>query len=372
MFDNPVMLHGNDVQIERVREIDPLGADAVLARLPEMNDAADLGALVGALRDLVPDAATTAAFDMEDCLAAVRDIGMLLGSIKRHGQEPLDHVPEATPVLLELGERTGMIPRDVVHHYCTWNPTDHRRRRYTPDEQEHQLQNSVRMVFPHLRAGLELCHLLRDVEPADPKFAVLADALNREMLPMVDSIDLVVRDVGPRFFARVLRPYFEEITVAGRVYLGPAAAQVPLWLVDEAVWASDRGDRDYLDFLHHSVPYSLPRWRGLHDDWVGSTSLVTRLLDAYGDDLEAADRAMPTLRAAASAMAGVLRTIIVFRGRHLGIARQAYQEDLRLYPLGSGGASVELLREIVDLTRQNAQMTKTLASSGAARVVAKA
>jgi hypothetical protein len=59
-------------------------------------------------------------------------------------------------------------------------------------------------------------------------------------------------------------------------------------------------------------------------------------------------------------MVAMMRAIIVFRGRHLGIARQAYEEDLRLYPVGSGGASVDLLREIIDLTRENAQLTKMM------------
>jgi monodechloroaminopyrrolnitrin synthase len=362
VFDNSFLLHGNDIQIERVREIDPLGADEKMARLPEMNAAADIAALVDTIRSLLPNAEELARYDMDDCLAAMRDLGMFLGSVKRHGEEPLPLVPNATPVLLELGERTGLIPRDIVHHYCTWNPADHRRRMYNGDEQEHHLQNAVRLVFPHLRAALELCHLLHDVEPTDTKFAVLLDALDREVAPMVEAIDLVVREVSPRYFARDLRPYFEEITVAGKAYLGPAAAQVPLWLVDEALWASDRGEPAYLEFLHDSVPYSLPRWRELHDSWVGTTSLVTRLFEAYGDDPARMDQLAPALRASARSMTRVLRTTLVFRGRHLGIAKQAYQEDLRLYPVGSGGASVDLLREIVDLTRENVNLTRAMST----------
>jgi len=360
MYFNAALLHGNDLQIDRVRAIDPLGADGVCARLPEMNLAADVPTLVGALRGLLPDAETLAGFDMEECLAAMRDLGMFLGSIKRHREEPLRLVPEARPVLLELGVRTDLVPRDTVHHYCTWNPVGERQRMYTGDEQENHLQNSVRMVFPHLRVALELCDLLRDLEFADPKFPILVDALNRELRPMVASIDLVVGHVSPRFFARTLRPYFEDVEVGGRSYLGPAAAQVPLWLVDEAVWASDRGERNYLEFLADSVRYSLPRWRELHDGWVGTPSLVTRLVEAYGDDPSAVERVAPALRASAQSMVAMMRAIIVFRGRHLGIARQAYEEDLRLYPVGSGGASVDLLREIIDLTRENAQLTKMM------------
>ena len=49
-----------------------------------------------------------------------------------------------------------------------------------------------------------------------------------------------------------------------------------------------------------------------------------------------------------------LLAIVVFRGRHLSLARKAYADDIRLYALGSGGGSLDLLNEIISLTRQNA------------------
>lgn len=358
MSVNATLMHGNDTQIERVRSLDPLGADHVCVDLRAMNAAEDIPAMASALRDLLPSSDTLDAYGIDESVAVMRDLGMFLGSIKRHGVEPLKIVPEATPILKVLGARTNMIPRDTVHHYCTWNPTGDRARMYTGDEQENYLQDSVRLVFPHLRAGLELCHLLGDFHPSEAKFAVLVDALNGELRPMVESINLVVDKVSPTFFARVLRPYFEEIVVDSRAYLGPAAAQVPLWLIDEAVWASDRSEPGYEEFLHHSVPYSLPRWRELHEGWVRRPSMVTRLIEAYSDDPDLVEWFAPSLRASGIALARMLRTVIVFRGRHLGIARQAYQEDLRLYPVGSGGASVDLLRDILDLTRENARFTK--------------
>ncbi|MFI0423446.1 monodechloroaminopyrrolnitrin synthase PrnB family protein [Spongiactinospora sp. 9N601] len=281
---------------------------------------------------------------------------MFLGSLKRHGVQPAEAVPDVVPILIELGARTDMVPRDTVHHYCTWNPIDERRRMYTGDQQENHLQESVRMVFPHLRAGLELCDLLGAFEPADPKFAVLTDALNGELRWMAESIDLVLAKVSPVFFARILRPYFEEIDVGERTYLGPAAAQVPLWLIDQAIWASDRSEPGYEEFLRDSVPYSLPRWRELYDTWVSCPSAVTRLLDAFGSDPHEAG---PALTSSAAAIARMLRTVIIFRGRHLGIARQAYKEEVRLYSVGSGGASIDLLHDIITLTRENAQLMKT-------------
>ena len=74
-----------------------------------------------------------------------------------------------------------------------------------------------------------------------------------------------------------------------------------------------------------------------------------------GRDLPAAIGSAVVLLGA-RALARLLRTVVVFRGRHLGLARRAYQAELRLYPVGSGGASVQLLRQVIDLTRRNANL----------------
>jgi hypothetical protein len=282
----------------------------------------------------------------------MRDLGMFLGSLKRHGVEPLHAVPEAIPVLLELGRRTDMIPRDTVHHYTTWNPTGPRRRSYTAAPQEEVLQDSVRMVLPRLREGMEICCSLDGLDLAHPLFASFADRLTEHLSSLIESIDLVIAKVSPVFFAKGLRPYFEDIDVAGVRYLGPAAAQVPLWLIDQALWASDRGDPEYTEFIRDSLPYALPRWRMYYEHRRGLPSLVSRLTDALCTPLR------DDVRPAALAVARMLRVIVVFRGRHLGIARQAYSEEVRLYPLGSGGAGIDLLRQILDLTRENAFLVR--------------
>lgn len=349
---------GSSIRTAAIRELDPLAADARCFAMRRQNEHADVPALVAVLRDLVPAPETVAGYSVEACVAAMRDLGMFLGSIKRHGPEPLPLVPEIAPILRELGRRTDMVPRDTVHHYCTWNPAGGRQRMYTGDIQEAYLQESVRMVFPHLREGLELAEQLSGTDVAEPKFADITEELTDHVETMVSAIDMVVANVSPEFFARDLRAYFEEITVDGRVLLGPAAAQVPLWLIDQAIWASDNSEPEYEEFLRDSVPYSLPRWRELYDRWTAVPSVVTRLVAAYGDDPDGAERRMPALRSSTEALARLLRVIIVFRGRHLGIARKAYDADLRLYPVGSGGASVDLLRQIIDLTRATARLTR--------------
>ncbi|MDN3295962.1 DUF1864 family protein [Streptomyces ficellus] len=343
-------------RIAEIREADPLGADALLAALPAMNRDADIPALTVALRALVPDLDRVSEWCVIEALAAMRDLGMLLGSLKRHGVQPVAAVPEVLPVLEELARRTDMVPRDTVHHYTTWNPLGSRQRMYTGEEMEAHLQDAVRMVFPSLVAALRTCTDLAGLEPYDPGFALALDRTAQHVQSMVDAIDFTVDNVSPGFFARVLRPYFEEIDVAGRDYLGPAAAQVPLWLVDLTVWQCDRPHPAYDAFLAESVAYSLPAWRAFHAVHKGGTSAVSKLSAALS--WETVHRMPPELAAAAVSLARVLRILKTFRARHLGIARKAYSDDIRLYDQGSGGAPVALLRSVLDLTRDNETLVR--------------
>ncbi|MGH8909784.1 MAG: monodechloroaminopyrrolnitrin synthase PrnB family protein [Egibacteraceae bacterium] len=342
--------------VEDIRSLDPLHADTACRQMQTMNREADLNSLVEALRGLIPNAADLSTYRLPESIAAMRDLGMFIGSIKRHGAEPTTAVPELTPVLLELGRRTSMIPRDTVHHYTTWNPVGDRQRMYTGEPEEGVLQDAVRMVFPRLSAAVAVCDELADLEPQDSRFAPAVDALAQHLTSMVEAIDLVVKNVSPVFFARTLRPYFEEVTVAGKTYLGPAAAQVPLWLFDLVLWKSDCNEPEYETFMLESVPYSLPPWRTFFAARRSLPSAVTKL--AIRLEQEGTGDVEPSLLASASALARALRVLITFRGRHLGIARQAYHEEIRLYEFGSGGAPIELLRQVLDLTRQNQTLVR--------------
>ncbi|MFD3440523.1 monodechloroaminopyrrolnitrin synthase PrnB family protein [Streptomyces sp. NPDC058685] len=343
-------------RIAEIRAADPLGADALLAAVPAMNADADTAALTVALRTVLPVADRLAALGVTDALAAMRDLGILLGSLKRHGVQPLTAVPEALPVLEELGRRTDMVPRDTVHHYTTWNPLGDRQRMYTGDPMEAHLQEAVRMVFPGLVASLDTCAELARLEPYDPGFACALDRTARHVRSMVDSIDFTVAQVSPVFFAKEMRCYFEEIDVAGADYLGPAAAQVPLWLVDLTLWQCDRSSPAYDDFLDESVRYSLPSWRDHYATHRGGVSAVSKLSAAIS--WEEADRLPPQLARSAVSLARVLRILKTFRARHFTIARKAYSEEVRQYETGSGGAPIELLRSVLDLTRDNETLVR--------------
>lgn len=343
----------------RTAGLDPLGADAPLRAVPEMNAAADVPALTAALRRLTPSLPEVAAFDFCECLAAMRDLGLLLGSVKRHGVQPVPLVPGLEAVLVELGRRTDMIPRDTVHHYTEWNPLGERQRMYTGDPQETVLMGGPRASIPELGRALERCNDLADTDLADPAFVPLLDDLSDALGAFETAIADVVARVSPEFFAQRMRPYYEEVAVAGHDWLGPAAAHVPLYLADLALWASDDNDPAYEAFLEESAEHTLPAWRALVGQWRDRPSIVRRLREAAAPDPEPWARHLAALHR-------VMRRLVVFRGRHLGIARKAYKEEVRLYEVGSGGGSIGLLQSILDLTRDNAAIAKSLVPAGRA------
>jgi hypothetical protein len=341
----------------RVADLDPLGLDALLPTVWEMNAAADVNGLVGLLRRLLPRREILAGLSLPGRVAAMRDLGLLIGSVKRHGVEPLDAIPELEAPLLELGAQTGMIPRDTVHHYISWNPTGSRERMYTGDRMERMLMSAVRVTLSRLTAAVEACLRLEGLEPEELEFTVAANELVALLRSLEDAIDIVIANVTPEFFARTMRPYFEEVLVGGVTYLGPAAAHVPLSLIDLALWASDCGGESYDEFWRESAQYGLPPWQDLYKRWAKGPSMVTRVSTAL--ELTSAGQAPANLRASAEALCRALRALVVFRGKHLTMARNTYAEEIRLYPLGSGGGSLELLDQVTALTRENATLLRT-------------
>ena len=248
MRDSSGALDYAEISAAAVAALDPLNADEVCAQLPAMNRRGEVSALATALRQIMPTGIQVSGLTVVECLAAMRDIGILLGSIKRHGVQPTAAVPEIEEILLALAGRTDLVPRDTLHHYTCWNPCGTRRRMYTGDPQETHLIDAVRTAMPWLSRAITACERVTVLEPGDPDCAAGHDELGGQLHAMVEAIDRVMAHVSPVFFARGLRPYFEEITVAGRSYLGPAAANMPIALIDLALWASDRGDGSYLAF----------------------------------------------------------------------------------------------------------------------------
>jgi hypothetical protein len=210
------------------------------------------------------------------------------------------------------------------------------------------------MVFPDYPIALELSDQLLVTAVTAADFTALTRELSTRLECLVDSMQYLQRTVPPAFFANELRPYLDEITVAGTAYFGPAAAQLPLWLLDQALWGAQGEDDEYPQFWTALVPYTIPRWREFHARWSAISPISESVISALsGQHPPAAET-----ETAARELVSALRTIVTFRGRHLGIAQRAYDEQENKYTVGSGGGSIDLLRGILELTKTGSRRTR--------------
>src|SRR5439155_804799 len=126
------------------------------------------------------------------------------------------------------------------------------------------LMRAVRLSIRALHQAIPLCQLLARLPVHSDDFAEGARMLSTHVKVLEQVIDFTLQNVSPEFFARRMRYYFDSILVAGKEYLGPAAAHVPISLVDLALWASDHVSADYDHFWRESQHYTIASYRRLY------------------------------------------------------------------------------------------------------------
>jgi hypothetical protein len=216
---------------ESAAELDPLAFDRLLPLLHRLNAVRDTHGLGVLLREVLPSHGDLAGRPRPEQLAIMRDLGMVIGSIRACGVEPVEVAPGLGETLLTLGARTAMVPRDTLYHYVACNPVGVRERTYTGDVMERMLVSSVRSAMPRVAAAVEACRHLLELDPATPDFAMVAHEVVVLVHSIDDAIDATRATVTPAYFAGTMRRFFEPVLVAGTSYLGPAAAHMPLYLV---------------------------------------------------------------------------------------------------------------------------------------------
>ena len=86
------------------------------------------------------------------------------------------------------------------------------------------------------------------VEVLSPEFVAYCNEINRHLAFMVMAIVRTIKQVSPQTFAHELRVFWEPVEIGGHQYDGAGAAQLPICIIDQFFWASDRGDRLYKSY----------------------------------------------------------------------------------------------------------------------------
>lgn len=366
-FSVEVSLVSLSQENEHISSLDPLKADTLIRKLPFLNLQRDTIELVLLLVDIMPSMSEISTFDKFQANAAIRDIGFLLGSLKRHQVEPVNVIPELEDKMNLLGQKTDLPPRDTLLHYTIWNPTDHRRRTYTGTQDEQFLINSVVVAMEPLVQSILLLKKLHLTSLHSPDFKQICHEVQILFEKVIEGIVLARRNVSPAYFANELRFYFDPIILNGQQYLGPGAVEMPMFVFDHLLWSSDCTEDEYRIFKETYLPYIHGDMRKIYYEFENMSSLVSKACRIADGKTEF----HPTILDSLKALASCCRLLKSFRMPHKKIAEEAYAHTKKKCPVahtteetnqrshGSGGYSTDILSYILNLTNQKIDMLET-------------
>jgi monodechloroaminopyrrolnitrin synthase len=331
-----------------IADLDPLNADPKLQRLPEINARRDINTIVRTIEEIIPTIEAIELQTQNESIATMRDLGMLVGSLKRHGVEPIEAIPKLEPILVALSQRTNMIPRDTFLHYIVWNPKGARQRKYTAYDAENHLIASGSIAVPKLEAAIANLVDLHFTSIDAPEFVEICNQCATNLMGMVEAIVYAIKNISRHCFATELRPYFDPILVQGQEYLGPGAVEMPLFIFDHLLWSADRNEELYQQFQQDFLPYCLPKYRQLYANFQNQPSLITKFCTYIANN-----QVNSAVIEAANIILGFFKILIKFRKPHIKVVTQAYTHiENHVRDSGSGGYQSSMLNYITTLTEK--------------------
>lgn len=330
---------------EHICALDPLGFDQYLTDIPQYNNVGDTGELVRLLYKIIPHPDKLENYNYLEAAAVMRDLGIIMGSLKRFDIEPVEVVPELDYILAELAETSGMPPRDTLLHYTFWNPQGSRLRTYTGTSDEKELIQSVRMAMPTLEKAIFKLQTLQQISPLDSEYKTICIKARENFEDMIKGILHARSHVSPVFFAKELRLYFDPIQLYGKIFLGPGAVEMPVFVFDHILWSNDTQSEDYIKFKETYLPYTIPSIREVYEDTSAHPNLITQMIEQlncyYSDE---------TLQLNSLELYKLCQTLKKFRMPHKQVADRVYQaQEGKKREVGSGGYTTDVLQQIIEL-----------------------
>jgi len=341
-------LNEEDMVHDQICLLDPLGFDNTLNLVHQFNKEGDIDGLVSMMYQYMPKPKQIELFGYNESIAVMRDLGILIGSMKRHGHEPISLVPELEYVLFELSEKTDLPPRDTLFHYTIWNPAGARMRTYTGSEDEIELINSVKESYHPLVYAIYLLMEMHNTKLDDTYFMLMCIRAEKCFQGMVNGIINAKKKVSPAYFANELRFYFDPIVIHKASYIGPGAVEMPVFVYDHLLWSSDTEDEVYKKFKTTYLPFNLSYLRDAYYNYDGKESIVSKMHKALADR---AKYDAEILKNNARALLNLCMTMKRFRMPHKKLANEAYKQQ-KDRSTGSGGYSPDILSHIIELNLQ--------------------
>ena len=339
---------------QSVSTLDPLNASEKILALPRLNQRGDTTGIVSALVSILPTEACLSNWSDSQAAAAMRDIGLFLGSLKRHGMEPEEVIGELSLILKKLGEKTCLPPRDTLLHYVLGNTgTQLPLRTYTKFPKERILIEMTRSGYHALLSAMSPLKQLFHTSVCESRFSVQCEIIVECLNQLSHDLGVVYQKLGAEFFVKEIRPYFESIRVDGDEYLGPGAVGLPLFVIDQLLWSSCVDDAEYTGFKESHLASTLPTVRELYFSHKNKQAVVDRVivelkqLVSYGYDRDAYTLVSTNLQS----LNHIFKKLLSFRKPHLKLAQNAYQHTPEVrFEKGSGGYHPDILIKVLNHT----------------------
>lgn len=337
-----------DADDERVATMDPLEVDELMSTIPALNAARDVAKITSYLSIMCKNADLHRRTYYE-ILAIVRDIGLLAGSLRRHGQEPGALVPDLESVFLEAGSLTDLVPRDTLMHYTTWNPLGERSRRYTGHAQEPHLIQSIKMSFPAIRDATRHLFEMRDFPLQEKRTLHIVYQISFCLRRFLVGLHHAIRNVQAEVFIQEFRPFFEPFSIGSRQFRGPGAVTMPLHIFDFLLWGTSELDDRYQQFTLDYLPYNTAEIRQYYLRSRRTPSLLDRIEEGISTVHE-----LGHWQELLSPLAVCMKRVRGFREAHLRYAIHAYHGSAHHdFRSGSGGHTTGDLQWLSELTRKH-------------------
>lgn len=319
----------NDAQ---VAGMDPLGANEFFSKdFSRLSEQGECGQIVAWVLLVLQGLRLPS--DSLSAQAITRDLGMIAAALTRW-QEAIPAQLELA--LLALARVTGEVPADTVFSYGPRNPKLNRRRFTTLREEELFIQ-AFAQGMEQLYLAVAAVDAVATGECDVDRQRILLEKATRSFQAMTRAIVEVKKNISPECFTHQLRPFFEPKTIGGVKYFAPGGAQMPVILLDQALWGAGHTNPELQIYWADNLQYLPLSLRNRFAVIAATEPLCLRYIHRK--------TGLPTSKACLALFNG----LISFRYPHHGVAKA----NFAIRPSaaqGSGGYTGGILQTLVDET----------------------
>ena len=327
-------LHQQDGHI---RSLDPLNLNEFLTLdLPKVNTNWGKERLRRFASQMRWDPDYIANLDTEESKAAIRDLGIIAGSLVRFGCL-IKEFSTIEDTLMQCSKISNEVPSDTIYTYVTRNPKGELRRTFTTHVEEGLFIESLGNGIENMLMAADYLGRSQEYTLDDPMIELFLKKSATCIFTIITDAHKIYKILPSDFFTKELRPFFDPRKIGGKDYFAPGGAQMPILFIDQILWGVSVCNLIYVKYVNENLIYQPPILRGAFER-IKSKKTIKELLEDHG-------RSLP--KGNLEGLKLLLQGLTKFRRSHLAIA----EKNLEMRPegsFGSGGYRTEILIYLLD------------------------